>query len=205
MTDEPEPILAAQFWPTNASLIADVAALYLDHKVRTLDPTYGRGSWWKEWRPRKLVKHDLHTLDGVDFRHLPHRAHSFGQIAFDPPYVSVGGRKTSGLPDYQNRYGMDTSALSPKGVQSLVDEGLAEMVRLLKPEGILLVKVQDYVSSGKLQHGTFQTQCTAVALGLKVIDRFEHLSKSPRPQPPGREQKHGRRNLSTLFVMEGPK
>ena len=42
-----EPILAAQYWKDNAALIADVAKLYLDADVRTLDPTWGRGGWWR--------------------------------------------------------------------------------------------------------------------------------------------------------------
>ena len=62
-------ILAAHRWKHNSELIYDAMLLnYIGPRV--LDPTYGRGNWWKAWQPLELVKHDL-TLDGVDFRALP--------------------------------------------------------------------------------------------------------------------------------------
>lgn len=79
-------VLATTRWPTNADLIRDCAGLgYLRDDWRTLDPTWGRGRWWTKWRPSDLIAHDL-RLDGVDFRHLPHRDGEFDCVAFDPPY-----------------------------------------------------------------------------------------------------------------------
>ncbi len=118
------PVLAAGAWPTNADLIADVARLgYLRKDWRTFDPTYGRGVWWEKWRLDELVIY-LRDIDGSDFRDLPEPADSFDAVAYDPPYVCVGGRKTSTLPDFQNRYGLDDAPRTPAGVQALIEEGL---------------------------------------------------------------------------------
>ena len=193
-------VLAAHDWGTNAELIADVAELWLGRGVKTLDPTYGKGTWWKKWRPVNLVTHDI-VIDGVDFRDVPHNDWEFGQVAFDPPYVSIGGRKTSGMKEMHERYGMDLTSKNPAELQFFINAGMKECIRVLRPGGVLVMKCQDYVSSGKLFPGTFHTLEHAInKCGLELVDRFEHIG-TPRPQPRRRQQVHARRNLSTLFVF----
>lgn len=197
-------MLAASSWPTNAHMIEDCARLgYLKYEDRVLDPTYGRGVWWQRWRPTVLVTHDIRQ-DGVDFRDLPYEDDEFDAAVFDPPYVSVGGRKTTGLPDMHDRFGLGDAPGSPAGVQALINGGLVEVARVVKPRGLVLVKCQDYISSGKFWPGTHKTTAYALGLGLEIVDRLEHVA-GVRPQPPGRRQVHARRNLSTLLVFRVPK
>lgn len=208
---EPEVVLAANRWASNAELIEDVAKLgYLNADWLTLDPTYGRGIWWKKWRPNTLITHNR-DQDGVDFRKLPHADSTFQAIAFDPTYVSVGGRKTTGIPEFHAQYGMADAATTPAGVQAEINDGLDEMIRVLGSRGSLLVKCQDYISSGQFWPGTHYTLSHALALGCELIDRLEHIG-SPRRQPTRTRkdgtpvvQQHSRRNLSTLLVFRGPK
>lgn len=246
------PVLAAHAWPTNADLIADVARLgYLRAEWVTLDPTFGRGIWWKKWRPDELVAHDL-AIDGVDFRDLPYADDTFDAVAFDPPYIAPGGRATSTLgairrgpvteridngrgpkrrtregSDFHDRYGLVDAPKTPAGVQELLEQGLAEVGRVVKPGGVVLVKCQDYITSGRLWLGTHRTLSHALELGFDVVDRLEHVA-GVRPQPGNRTRKHtacngagcdaeecddgrvpsgqqhARRNLSTLFVFRAP-
>jgi hypothetical protein len=197
-----EIILAAQYWNNNSELIADCARLgYLDKDWLTLDPTYGKGNWWNEFRPNELVTHDI-AIDGVDFRRLPYPDNHFDVVAYDPPYVSVGGRQTTGIKEFYSSYGLEEAPHTPRGLQMYINMGLAEAFRVVKPKGFILVKCQDYISSGKLWIGTFYTQEYALVLGLHTEDRFEFITKSSRPQPAGRRQVHARRNVSTLFVFK---
>lgn len=204
-------VLAAGRWPTNGHLIADVARLYLEPDSYVLDPTYGLGRWWTEYRPDRLEASDLDpekspTGTSVDFRALPHPPDLFDVVAFDPPYVSVGGRTTSTVPGMLNAYGIDSAPTSPAGVQALIDAGLAEAARVARPSGLILCKCMDYVSSGRLWPGTHHTLTAALGLELELVDRFEHVGE-PGPQPTTnpdgspRRQVHARRNLSTLFVF----
>jgi hypothetical protein len=201
------PVLAATAWPSNAELIADVHRLgYVNDNDLVLDATWGRGIWWKLWCPRRLIRNDLHRDADLhyDFRRLPPEwTDWFDAAAFDPPYVSVGGRTTTGIPDLHDRYGLTDAPTSPAGVQADIDAGLVEMYRVVKPGGVVLAKCQDYISSGKMQPGTHWTLTTALALGFALVDRLEHIGAA-RAQPGGRRQAHARRNLSTLFVLRAP-
>lgn len=197
------PVLAATAWPTNAALIADCARLgYLTCEGLTLDPTYGKGNWWTLWRPERLVAHDLDRRkgDGVDFRALPEADDTFDHVAFDPPYVSPGGRDTSTIKEMHDAFGMAETPKSPLALWIDNTRGFVEVVRVTKPGGTILYKSQDYVSSGNLQAVTHWILDDALDRGLKLVDRLEHVS-GVRPQPPGRRQVHARRNLSTLFVF----
>ena len=222
MTAAAAPVLAAHTWPTNGHLIADCARLgYLRADLATIDPTFGRGKWGTRWRPADLVVHDLYTVDGVDFRQLPHADGTFRQGVFDPPYVCKGGRETSTMPDFLDRYGLAAAPRTPAGLQAMNDAGLAELVRVLAPRSILLVKATDYVSSGRLVDGTGAARDKAKELDLTLVDRFEHVGYV-RAQPKGRTRKarpgeeskdgrvpsrqhHARHNSSTLFVFRTPK
>jgi tRNA G10 N-methylase Trm11 len=195
------PILAANNWPTNAELIADVAQLYLREDMVILDPTYGRGVWWRKWKPYNLITG--HHDRGFDFTDMPFKPESFDAVTYDPPYVCIGGRKGSKMAKMHDHYGLFDAPDTPAKLQGLIDDGLEECMRVLKRGGILLVKCQDYVSSGKLWPGTHHTLHHALDLELELLDRFEHYG-APRPQPAGRRQVHARRNLSTLFVFRKP-
>lgn len=191
-------VMAAKAWTTNAHLILDVATLgYLNTDDLILDPTFGKGTWWNKWRPERLI---THRETDVDFRALPYRNNTFDAVTYDPPYVCIGGRTTTQIPEFHERFGMTDAPRTPSSLQTLINDGLTEVTRVTKPRGIILVKCQDYVSSGKLWLGTHHTLTHALALTLECVDRFEHIGH-PRPQPPRDRQVHARRNLSTLFVF----
>lgn len=188
-------IHAATAWKSNAHMIEDVAQLgYLNGTV--LDPTWGRGNWWTRWRPDALIGTDL--KQGIDFRSLPYSDDSFDAVAFDPPYVCIGGRKTSGIEAMYDAYGLTEAPQTPAEVQRLINDGLTECARVARRH--VLVKCCDYISSGKLWIGTHHTLTHGLSLGLELVDRLEYVGKG-RPQPSGRRQVHARRNLSTLLVF----
>jgi hypothetical protein len=205
--------MAAHGWKNNAELIAACAQLgYLHVDWRIIDPTYGRGKWWTAWRPKDLVTHDQ-AIDGTDFRDLSslYEDDEFDAATYDPPYCPRGGDTTSDkMKDFNERYGRVTNT-TPVGIQQLVEDGLTEMARIVKPGGFILCKVQDYVWGGKLRLGTHHTLNHALDLGCMLEDRLEHIT-TPRPQP-ARTRKdgkpsvqcHARRNLSTMLVLRSPK
>ena len=200
---------------------------YLKDTDVILDPTYGRGTWWRLWHPpgdyhvighqwrqpipggvvwSEWLRDDWPLLGTWDFRNMWYQDETFDAVAFDPPYVSVGGRSTSGINGMHAAYGMDGAPLTPQGVQDDINAGLEECWRVVRKGGIVLVKCQSYVSSGKLWPGLFHTFNHATqSCGFQVVDHLTHVA-GPRPQPEGRgPQKHARRNSSDLLVLRRPK
>lgn len=193
------PIPESVVFGDNAALIASVAPLYLTGSV--LDVTYGRGMWWRRFRPAELVAHDL-ALDGVDFRELPHEARAFDSVCFDPPYVPRQGPKpATKIEDaaYRARYGLDTPR-GPRELERLIFAGLAECARVARHW--VLVKCCDYVNWRRLQLGHVKLILEAERLGLRLHDLLIHAAGTG----PGGSQiltiKRARRAHSYLCVFQ---
>lgn len=198
-------------------LIADAARLYIEPNDKVVDVTWGRGSFWTHFRPKHLIGHDLHTHDGVDFRRLPEADASVDVVMFDPPYCPGFNNRKKRLPstfdsgDFNNRFGLDRGPEKSADIRLLIEQGMAEAVRVLKPGGRLMVKCMDYISrQGKFQAGRHHVVETALRLGLEQLDEFVHDKGQPgaRPkyQPNGQpaRQLHARRSHSFLCVFRKP-
>lgn len=192
--------MAIGAWSSNAELIADCARLgYLRREWRTLDPTYGHGTFWKVFRPDELVAHDIDptkspTGQSVDATALPYADRSFPSVVIDGPY-KLNGTPTS---EIDARYGTDQSTRWQDRMD-LLGRMLGEGARVLG-DGFLLFKCQDQVCSGKVRWQTFGFTRHAEGLGLGLVDRLDFLSY--RPQPHGVRQVTARRNASTLLVFK---
>lgn len=176
-------------------MIADVAKLgYITGTV--LDVTYGRGTFWKNWKPETLITHDLAT-DRVDFRSLPEKDESVDCVVMDPPYKLNG---TPALGEFDKRYGVDVP-MSWWQRHTMIKNGIREAERVLRKKGHLLLKCQDQVSSGQVRWQTIEFTGYALSLGLRLVDRFDMLGKG-RPQPKWRRQVHAQGRPSTLLVFK---
>jgi ubiquinone/menaquinone biosynthesis C-methylase UbiE len=183
-------------------LIATVARLgYVGSPGDTvLDVTFGRGLWWTRYRPEFLI------IGQGDFRDRPEVDGSVKVICFDPPYISTGNRGTSTVDTFYGRYGLGEIAGGWRNIRTLIDAGLAECSRVLAPRGYLLVKCMDYVEGGHKVWNTFHVVDEAEKLGLRLVDRFIHLSgggpqNTTNLDGSPREQKHAREVSSMLLVF----
>jgi hypothetical protein len=144
------PLVPSVIAGSNADLIAATAALYIDGTV--LDVTYGRGGWWRRYRPADLTCHDLYTLDGVDFRALPEPDRSVDTVCFDPPYVPQGGTSsTAGSAEFRDRYGLTAVSTPYNEVRDDLIAGLDECLRVARRW--VLVKCSEFTTGGRLHSG----------------------------------------------------
>lgn len=194
---------------TNGPLIAEAAKLWIKPTDVVMDVTYGRGLFWTHYKhPGTFIAHDL-AIDGIDFRALPETDGSIDVVIFDPPYISPGGRKTSTVKDFNDRYGLVDAPKNPMETRVLISHGIKEAARVLKPGGIFMVKTCNYISSGKYQLGHDQVTFDARQCGLVQEDEFIHVSGTG-PQPKfnldgtPRRQVHSRRSHSFLSVFKKP-
>lgn len=196
----PEAVQSVVESRTNGPLIAAAAQLWIRPDDIVVDVTYGHGNFWTDYRPLRLVAHDL-IRDGVDFRDLPEDDASVDVVVFDPPYIAQGGRETSTTPEFLARYGLvDVPKTSPELV-AYINAGITEAHRVLRRGGRLFVKCMDYVNSGRLVLGRHEVVRHALSLELEQVDEFIHYSGCG-PQPPGRRQLHSRRAHTFLCVFQ---
>lgn len=197
-------VMAISAAKNNAELIVECAQLgYLHRDWLILDPTYGKGRFWTELKPKHLIGSDLKmelSLVGtsVDFTDLPWADEHFDAVVFDPPYKLSGTPTGEGPASGDKSYGI-TEYKSIEERHQLIFDGITECMRVLKPGGYLLIKCQDQVSSGRVQWQTRIFADHAEDLGAKLVDML-HLP-GYRKQPKGRSQKHARRNYSTMLIV----
>jgi hypothetical protein len=154
--------------------------LYLPHGI-DLDCTYRVGSIYSGTELRPRIKSDINprgrdTLS-ADFMRLPFKDNSMRSVMFDPPFFasSGGGRGTLG-----NKYGF---YMTINDLWSAYRIGLAEIYRVLKLYGVLVMKCQDFVY-GRRQYIIHADIINyAQNINLSVRDIFirvsDHVSISP--------------------------
>lgn len=193
---------------TNGPLIAAAAVLWIKPEDDVLDMTYGRGKFWTHYRPEKLTTNDLDPDSEAtfhhDFRRLPWSDGTFDVAVFDPPYISPGGRDTSTVEDFNDRYGLTEAPQTTDQLKGMIESGISEGARVLRPKGRLFVKCMDY-QEGSTFHTMRQFVCLAAGnVGhLVQVDEFVHYSGTG-PQPSGRRQHVSRRAHSFLCIFRKP-
>jgi len=133
-------------------IIRDIITLYCPHGI-DVDPTYSTGGFYKTGIEQPKHKYDINPVvsgvKGADCQHLPLKDKSVRSIIFDPPFLATTGkslRKENDSNKLNKRFGVYDSEES---LRELYYNSMKEFHRILKPNGILIFKCQDKVSSGK--------------------------------------------------------
>src|SRR6266851_1827387 len=186
----------------NDFLMAQVAKLYFRPGDRIADVTFGKGVFW---RAIDLTHFDLHASDLLtvpdrpyDFRNLPYRSEAFDVHVFDPPYMH--NPKPRSFLDYKNY--ANTEGFSHDDIIQLYCDGMVEGFRILKPEGLMLVKCKDTIESGRQRISHIQIHEIAInKLGMEVQDLFILTQKTSPIIPFTKPPQHARKNHSYLWVF----
>lgn len=198
----------------NAEVFPRILALHVPKGAKIADITWGQGVFWRNVPPDdyEVLGSDLKT--GVDCRNLPYENASFDCIVFDPPYMEgffrrdqdhLGGSGThSSFRDaYSN--GEATEEGGPKWHAAVVDlyvKGGREAVRVLKKNGIFIVKCQDEVSANRQWLTHVEIINAYSELGFYARDLFVVV----RTNRPGvsriLKQVHARKNHSYFLVFQ---
>jgi len=196
----------------NAAVFPKVLKLHVPRGAKVADVTYGLGVFWRNIDPRdyECIPSDLKT--GVDCRQLPYKAASIDCVVLDPPYMeglyrndnnhlAGSGSHSAFRRHYSN--GQETTS-GPKWHDAVLDlyfRAGAEAHRVLKDEGVLIVKCQDEVSANtqRLTHVEIINHYTP--LGFHPKDLFVVV----RPNSPCitrlKKQVHARKNHSYFLVF----
>ncbi len=197
---------------TNATQFPEILELYVPPGSSVLDMTYGKGTFWKK-APKfwDVTTNDIDPNRGefsYDFRELPMEwTNSFEAVVFDPPYMAghVGKNGPSGGSEIkdalQNRYKVYDSEINlVEDVFELYKGGIEEAHRILEKKGMLILKCQDQVESGrnKWLHIWLHNYC--VQGRWWPVDLFV-MVRNNKPPMRHKHQIHARKNHSFWWVF----
>lgn len=195
---------------TNDEVFPDILKLYLPEGSLVADVTYGKGVFWKQVPKGSYDVRATDVRTGVDCRKLPYGDTTFDCVVFDPPYMHTPGGTAH--QNHQNfelyYYNNATENGSKKYHEAVLDlyfKGAREAHRVLKSDGIYIVKCQDEVCANqqRLTHVELINELTQI--GLVVEDLFVVM----RVNKPGvsrmLRQVHARKNHSYFLVFRKAK
>lgn len=195
---------------TNDKCFADLLCLHVAPGTVVADVTHGRGNFWKRVPADRYTVLASDLKDGVDCRSLPYGAASIDAVILDPPYVAGFFRPRKigeAYQDFANRFGGGFSEDGPRyhdGVLALYREAAAEAYRVLRTDGVLVVKCQDEVHAGR-QYLTHVEIVNMLADRFYAKDLFVVVRNggnfATRGRARGRTQQHARKNHSYFLVF----
>lgn len=180
----------------NSDLIKEVCKLYLKNGDVVYDVTYGKGVFWKKV---DLSSYDFKGSDlmgGVDFSSLPYSDDSCNVLVLDPPYMHGGASvKDSINKCYRNKN------TSHESVIRLYAKGILEASRVLVKGGLIWVKCQDEIESGKQRLSHCEIISLLEIFGFSIVDIFLLVSNST-PTMRNNYQNTARKNHSYLLIAK---
>jgi len=202
----------------NAELFPTILDLHVLDGSTIADVTYGLGVFWARVNLSryKLLPSDMKT--GQDCRNLPYEDESFDCVVLDPPYMeglfrkskdhlAGGGTHAAFRKHYSN--GLATTD-GPKWHDAVLDlyyKAAKEAFRILKWNGVFIVKCQDEVSANRQRLTHVELINEYATYGFYAKDLFVVT----RTNKPGitrlKKQVHARKNHSyfLIFIKEKPK
>ncbi|MFN8485150.1 MAG: DNA methyltransferase [Anaerolineae bacterium] len=198
----------------NADVFPLVLSLHVPEGSVVADVTYGKGIFWTKVPKDKYVLRASDIQTGVDCRHLPYADATLDCVVLDPPYMEGLYRRDSSHmagsgthATFRNTYsdGQPTNQENgPKWHEAVLAFYFAagrEAQRVLRKQGVLIVKCQDEVSANMQRLTHVEIINEFEAMGFYTRDLFVVV----RPNKPGvsriKEQRHARKNHSYFLVF----
>lgn len=198
---------------TNSQVFPRVLALHVPQGSVVADVTYGKGIFWKEVPKGAYEVKPTDIEVGVDCRDLPYKNGTIDCVVLDPPYMeglyrksedhmAGSGTYTAFRQTYSN--GKKTGSKGPKwhdAVRDLYFKAGAEAYRVLRDNGVLIVKCQDEVSANR-QHLTHVEIINEYeSMGFFTKDLFVVMRNNQPGMSRLKKQVHARKNHSYFLVF----
>ena len=199
----------------NEEIFPLILSLYVPIGSEIADVTYGKGVFWKKVNQADYILHFSDIQTGIDCRNLPYDNQSMDCVVIDPPYMEGFYRRNNGhlagkgaFSSFREAYSdgsiYEQKAGAPKYHDAVLDMYYSagyEAVRVLKTNGILIIKCQDEVSANKqhLTHVEIINEYTKH--GLIVEDLFVMIRNNKPNISTLKKQVHARKNHSYFLVF----
>lgn len=192
---------------TNDEIFPDILKLYVAEGSTIADVTFGRGVFWKKVDREKYNLLATDIKDGTDCRDLPYEDESIDVVVFDPPYMHTpGGTAHKGHQNFENYYA-NNQAQKPgrhkyhDAVLELYFQAADEALRVLKPNGIYVVKCQDEVCANQQRLTHVEIINELEPKGFVTEDLFVVTRRNKPGVSRVKKQVHARKNHSYFLVF----
>jgi len=214
---------------SNNAIFPHILKLFVSEGSTIADCTYGKGVFWKDVDQSKyecffsdLKKKGIPEIvkGGVDSRRLPYGKDSLDALVFDPPYMHTpGGTAHNGHQNFEQYYANnaeideqvakqiweETNGSPPKYHEAVLDlyfRSAREAYRVLKAEGIYIVKCQDEVCANRNRFTHVEIMYELSKYGFNCVDLFVVMRNSkPGVSRLKNSQVHARKNHSYFLVF----
>ena len=194
----------------NDEVFPHILDLYVPPGSRVADVTFGKGVFWKKVKPDRVALFKSDLKNGVDARRLPYEEGEFDCVVFDPPYMHTpGGTAHQGHQNFEAYYHNNgTDNVEKKYHEAVLDlyfRSAVEARRVLRPEGIYIVKCQDEVCANKQRLTHVEIINELASYGFIVEDLFVVVRRGKPGVSRVLRQIHARKNHSYFLVFRKPK
>ncbi len=189
--------LASVWYGEDAELLDQMLGFYPRKRPkRILDTTVNGGRFWRG-RRHPVVGMDIEAKHRPDLvgnnTSMPFRDRIFDVVVYDPPHIPNQGRDKS--KDFNTRFGLVLRSSKENGYSfsHTYPPFLREAHRVLKPEGILLCKIGDYIHDHRYQWAHVDLIQAASGIGFCACDCIIKIRKGPIIDPKWKTAHHTRR------------
>lgn len=202
---------------TNAEVFPQILSLHVAPGSVIADVTYGKGVFWRHV-PKdryKVIPTDIET--GVDCRALPYKDGTIDCVVLDPPYMEGFYRRVTGHMAGSGTYSAfrkyyssgEETTNGPKYHAAVLDfyfRAGKEAHRILKTNGVLIVKCQDEVSANTQHLTHIEITNEFHLMGFHPKDLFVVVRSNKPAVSRLKNQVHARKNHSyfLVFVKNSP-
>ena len=193
-------------WPGEDSELLEKLLSFYPRKTpkRILDATINGGRFWRGSK-RPIIGLDIEASHRpsivADNTSMPFRDASFDVVVYDPPHIPNQGRDK--LKDFNTRFGLGLRSPKENGYNfsHTYPPFVREAYRVLKPEGILLCKIADYIHDHRYQWAHVELIQAAGAVGFLACDCIIKIRKGPIIDPKWKVAHHTRRQHCYWLVF----
>ncbi len=196
---------------TNDQMFPSILQLYVHPGAKIADINYGKGVFLRNVPKNRYKLHATDLKTGVDSRALPYENASLDCVVFDPPFMHTpGGTVHVNHQNYENYYGNNIAANGSgkkyhEAVLDLYFKSALEAKRVLKPDGIFIVKCMDEVCANQQRLTHVELINELAGYGFAVEDLFVLLRHNRPGVSRVLKQVHARKNHSYFLVFRMPR
>lgn len=198
---ETKPQVIKSIQNSDKDVLVAVKTMFLNGENFDLDPTYSIGNFYKDI-PKPKYCSDFLPIDESILKADAKRLfflndNEIKSIVFDPPFM-FEKRHRENLNIMKQRFSMFHGGFEE--LEQMYKGALKEFYRVLKDDGIVAFKCQDYTDSR-----TTLTHCFvhnwAIEIGFKIEDLFIMAFKGGRVWNSNLTQKHARKYHSYWIIL----